>query len=73
MCGTIVCTADDDGGNGISEYWRKTDGKLCILSAKWAAVHPYIVDFEKHPGDFRHTGGTTVILCVYLYCVFIPM
>ena len=73
MCGTIVCTADDDGGNGISEYWRKTAGKLCILSAKRTAVHSNTADFEKYPGDLWNTGGTTFILCVYLYRVLIPL
>ena len=73
MCGTIVCTADDDGGNGISEYWRKTAGKLCILSAKRAAVHSDSTDIKNDPGNFRNTGGTALILCVYLYRVFVPL
>ena len=73
MYRTIVCTADDDGGNGLSEYWRKTDGKLCILPAKRATVHSDTTDVEKYPGDFRSTGGTTLILCVYLYCVPISL
>ena len=73
VCRTIVCTTDDDGGNGLSEYRRKTVGKLCILSAKRAAVYSDTTNFEKYPGDFRGTGGTTLILCVYLYRVPVPL
>ena len=73
VCRTIVCTADNDGGNGISEYWRETVGKLWILSAKRATVYSDTTNFKKYPGDFRSTGSTAFILCIYIYCVYIPL
>ena len=73
MYRAVVCAPHDDGGNGIPEYRRKTAGKLWILSEKRAAVHSDITDFDKYPGNFRSTGGATLILCVYLYCVPISL
>ena len=66
MYRSAVRTADDDGGNGISEYRGKAAGKLRILSAEWLGVYPYITRLEKPAGDVRRTGGTALILCIHI-------
>lgn len=69
MCGSAVCTADDDGGDGFSEHRGEAVGELRFLSAEWPFIYSNAADFKACAGYFRCAGGTAAILCIYLHCM----